>query len=548
MLDDAPSLLLLKGSIALFGLGSAALFLFALVRRRASLAALVCFVLFLAGCLFYVAIGGRSALHHWGSDDAYISYRYAHNLVQGHGLVFNPGERVEGYSNLLYTLLVAAGILVSGPENAYAFSAMLNVLFAFAALFVFYRHLAIRFGKHRALFPLLLVALCPPLWKWVASGLETPLILLIQVGAWITAERALERESRGQIALLCLLAASSVLARADGFILPAIVILYLLVERRPRVAAYCAASLASTLALYLLWRHDYYGYLLPNTYYAKVSGPLPSRVAHALSQLAEVSWATGLWLYLSMILCSLGEPIRRFAQGGSRLFDEVRFFHVFTLGWLAYWIYVGGDHFDERFLIVLFPMGAFALLQLLERGFQTKVAVLFVVVFLVIQMKPALGRVWSLEDPESRHDALIAAGKFVGEEYPGKVIATCASGKVPYFSDLRTIDMLGLNDEFIAHKDVGFFGEPGHNKYDPDYVISRRPDVIVTRFGGEGLDLRYGLTREKYLAGGYAIRYLLFTGRISREDANVVDVRGFDPREIEKRVDEGYGFAVLERR
>jgi hypothetical protein len=45
--------------------------------------------------------------HARGSDDAYISYRYARNLSRGLGLVFNPGEKVEGYSNLLYVLLVS---------------------------------------------------------------------------------------------------------------------------------------------------------------------------------------------------------------------------------------------------------------------------------------------------------------------------------------------------------------------------------------------------------------------------------------------------------
>jgi len=43
-------------------------------------------------------------------DDAFISFRYARNLVEGHGLVYNPGERVEGYTNLLWTLF-AAGFL-----------------------------------------------------------------------------------------------------------------------------------------------------------------------------------------------------------------------------------------------------------------------------------------------------------------------------------------------------------------------------------------------------------------------------------------------------
>ncbi|HNS73548.1 MAG TPA: hypothetical protein PKI81_09100, partial [bacterium] len=40
-------------------------------------------------------------------DDAFISYRYARHLVEGHGLVFNPGERVEGFSNLLWVLLLS---------------------------------------------------------------------------------------------------------------------------------------------------------------------------------------------------------------------------------------------------------------------------------------------------------------------------------------------------------------------------------------------------------------------------------------------------------
>ena len=48
---------------------------------------------------------------HWFTvDDAYISFRYAANLVAGHGLVYNPGEAIEGYTNFLWTLIVAAGL------------------------------------------------------------------------------------------------------------------------------------------------------------------------------------------------------------------------------------------------------------------------------------------------------------------------------------------------------------------------------------------------------------------------------------------------------
>src|SRR5689334_10099421 len=50
-------------------------------------------------------------------DDAYITFRYARNLVRGLGLVYNPGERIEGYTNFLWTILVAAGLkLHVAPE------------------------------------------------------------------------------------------------------------------------------------------------------------------------------------------------------------------------------------------------------------------------------------------------------------------------------------------------------------------------------------------------------------------------------------------------
>src|SRR5690348_14687575 len=68
--------------------------------------------------------------HAWGSDDAYISYRYAHNLMQGYGLVYNPGgERVEGYSNLLYVLLIAPGFLFTSGLGIYWYSVALNAMF-----------------------------------------------------------------------------------------------------------------------------------------------------------------------------------------------------------------------------------------------------------------------------------------------------------------------------------------------------------------------------------------------------------------------------------
>jgi hypothetical protein len=63
---------------------------------------------------------------------------------------------------------------------------------------------------------------------------------------------------------------------------------------------------------------------------------------------------------------------------------------------------------------------------------------------------------------------------------PDTVIAVIPAGAIPYESRLRTIDMLGINDKHIAHRDLdlGRFGA-GHEKYDSLYVLDRRPDIII---------------------------------------------------------------------
>jgi arabinofuranosyltransferase len=63
----------------------------------------------LLGMWLPIIMLGRSAViggvrYWWLGDDAMISMRYAYNLARGHGLVWNRGERVEGYTNFLWTM------------------------------------------------------------------------------------------------------------------------------------------------------------------------------------------------------------------------------------------------------------------------------------------------------------------------------------------------------------------------------------------------------------------------------------------------------------
>src|SRR2546425_12080772 len=82
------------------------------------------------------------AIHGYGlgrspQDDAFISFRYARNLIEGHGLVFNSGERVEGYTNFLWTVMLAPALALGiDPLEA---ARALGTLCAIATLLVLSR-------------------------------------------------------------------------------------------------------------------------------------------------------------------------------------------------------------------------------------------------------------------------------------------------------------------------------------------------------------------------------------------------------------------------
>jgi len=130
-------------------------------------------LLVLLGGSLMQALGGGSgqtttSIHSWGNDDSYIGYRYARNLVEGKGLVFNPGERVEAYSDFLHVLMVAPGFWVTDNDGIYFFALFLNLALAGATFGLFTRYLQQHVSPGRTLVGAWLFALCLPLWVAVA--------------------------------------------------------------------------------------------------------------------------------------------------------------------------------------------------------------------------------------------------------------------------------------------------------------------------------------------------------------------------------------------
>ena len=143
-------------------------------------------VLFLVGCVY---------IWDFGIDDVGISYRYSAHLAAGQGLTWNPdGPRVEGFSNFLWVVILAAGKWLGSDIEVT--SKVLGIALAIASLWLLYR-VCIKLWYPRAYWwlPILIVSLTPEWAAWSVSGLEISLfgffLLLAVTSAGLTRNRAL---------------------------------------------------------------------------------------------------------------------------------------------------------------------------------------------------------------------------------------------------------------------------------------------------------------------------------------------------------------------
>ncbi len=215
----------------------------------------------LAVCCFGFALTYNGFL----PDDSYITYRYAHNLLQGQGLVFNPGERVLSTTTPLYTLLLAAAGLAwpDLPVTSHVLS--MPALFA-GALFLYL--LCARHGKPVAGLVLGVLTILNPFTAAVYSS-ESILHVALIAGAVY----AYDRRALGWAGLLAGLA---VVNRGDGALLAGALGIHWLLSRAWRTTA--RAQIARAAALYALtvvpwyaFAWLYYGTLAPATLAAKIA-------------------------------------------------------------------------------------------------------------------------------------------------------------------------------------------------------------------------------------------------------------------------------------
>ena len=387
--------------------------------------------------------------------------------------------------------------------------------------------------------------LSPSIWIWVSSGMETPLIVLLQVAIWANVEAFAAGESRRSLVFVCLAQGLLVLARADGFVTGAIVTAYFVVTRRPAAARSVFATTVGVFLAMVSLRYLYYGAIWPLTYYAKVTTTLPKRVLAALSQFGGVASRHGVLPYEVALLFASLAWLRNLRVNGALELRTVPFGVFFSVAWMSYWFYIGGDNFEDRFLLPLIPITVTLIFQLL--GAEGRVAwPMFVTLALALQLSPVVRDERFGKQLRRKYDYRVELGKYIGAHWPGKVLATPAAGKIPFYSRLKTIDMLGLTDAHIAHVQPATF-IPGHSKEDSEYVLGRKPDLIAGLLWGDELGIGVGLDEAQYEPAGYRVRLLVNSTAVSRGPEDILDVSARSHDELLLLAHRGWRGVLLER-
>jgi tetratricopeptide (TPR) repeat protein len=460
-------------------------------------------------------------------DDAYISLVYARNLVEGQGLVFVPGERVEGYSNFTWTLLLALLMKLGLPPIAV--SRWLGVGFAAAAIGITARWARALSGERRtapggrgpagreaarwgpaAVGTAALMASSSALAYWSPSGLETGLFVFLVAAAF---ERGLAPDvGPGGRLLAPVLFSIATMTRPDAPLLFALWYAWRMVDtvtgsgpardgRGVKGLVVDAALFLGPLVPYALWKLSYYGDLLPNTYHAK-AGVSAVYFARGIDYAVAYFDRFGAWgLAPALALGSLlSRRRRRFCAS------------LLVLGvvYAGYVVAIGGDVLPvHRFWVPLLPMTSI----LIAAGAQEVVARLpgmgagnedrnrshgsTAAVAAGIALPVAVALVGYLAHRDQVREKRDVAQRYVElmEDFgvwlderlpPGEGISTTTIGAVAYTSRRPVLDMLGLTDAEIArHPEfvAGLTDTWKEKKYNAASVLRRRPGAIFFSTG-----------------------------------------------------------------
>jgi arabinofuranosyltransferase len=485
-------------------------------------------------------------------DDAMISMRFADNLAAGQGLVWNAGERVEGYTNLLMTLLMVLPNAILEKRFAVLTMQIFGIVVALAVAGMNVRLAGELAGPGPGLdsgtlrvaaFALGLAYY--PLVYWTLMGMETGLVtflLLVCLVSFLVFSRRLDRRP---LIVLAVGGGLAYLTRPDSVVVTA-PLMALALGRAGRDCGWPRRTLVGMVGLFLLlpaaqmaFRIFYYGSLAPTTYTLKLGAfPLSPRLANGLSFLRPFFGQT--WpLFLAASVGALAARRRLVALG-------------VPLVLVAYQIAVGGDAWSY-WRLVSPGMPILLLLALLgvhtaarrvpgdnpgRRRWLTPATVAGVLALVLAANRTFLPEI-RLEVPphgvEENRETVNAGLAVRALTHHTATVGVFQAGALPYYSERPAVDFLGKCDPHVASLPpdlsgavawLGMSTVPGHNKYDLNYSIKELRPTYIEGWAWGRQDLGPWVTRhyEQVVFEGQRLLFL--------RDSPFVDWRKLGRRRI----------------
>ena len=450
-------------------------------------------------------------------EDASMLLRYSQNLARGYGIVWNPGEHpVEGATDFLFMVLIG-GLARLFHASVKTIAATILFVSHVASVGVLYFALRRFYAATRLLAAGLALALGVGIgYHYIVTGFSAPFYALFALLTWIAGLSLIERGVTLPRALLfSALAFTTGLIRPDGVLLACFILASVLYgQRDKRLALFLTftALFAVCGGAYFAWRLHYFGYPLPNPFYIKRTGGL--NLANFKSALRTV---------VEMLLTLL--PLAGFALRNSATRKRLSIWLITVIPFIAAWMLVSLDnnHF-ARFQYVLVPLsilelGGFAAAwwyDLSTRHPAESAAIRYpvatVMIFLVAATLYSNIHLYRL--PFSNRGGQELAERLKPYAGKGYTLLTTEAGDIPFYSEWRTVDLIGLNDEYIAHHG-GLVTEAYLEQNSPEIILYRdkpwemhQADLSATEHKGvptmgDKLTWDARLTRDFAVTHGY---------------------------------------------
>jgi hypothetical protein len=475
------------------------------------------FIKILLAVLLIAVVRNLCGLYNYeiGIDDSNIYFVYVKNLSEGHGFVYNiGGPKVEGFTSFLWAILLT---IIYNLKFLPFETTLLVVCFLLTTgiVFVFFRYCKSLFNEGLAWLLAAYILLTPGFIDWNVFTL-LDICLWIFAGSWAI----LLLLSGGNKRTLFYITILLPLIRPEGLALaPLIGVLKIIKDYSIHSSLkkawkenglFLVAIFASIIAL-TTFRYLYFGYPVPNTFYAKVSYSIGTNIKQAFFYFYDALRHTTLFPFILLAISLLTILLRKYIVRW-RANINVIILTIIILFFVSYPFLTGGDHFKySRFFQPVFPLiGLLFILLFHDRiNWKRSISVAVVILsFLVLNFN-------STDTTSVRDSGLKALGSYVKGLRPdlvspsqlqtefniavyGKrlavhmkeVMADCdsipsyavvAAGGIGYAYPGKVIDLMGLNNPEMAHAHkVKSQGIKNHGSFDKKVFYRQDADIMLS--------------------------------------------------------------------